>query len=93
MIAVLTPNIYDLLVGFVLMISFMTFTICMVSLKSYVDEEKLRQEKSISEVVAAQIPPERVLSDDGLRRVKIAKIAVIVFALSGAYLAFRRHFM
>ena len=58
--------------------SFVTFVFCVASLRSHVDEAKVRDEGNVSSLFRSSIPPERVLTATGLRRVKIAKIALAV---------------
>ena len=87
------PSAFDVIVSFALFISFVTFAFCMATLRSHVDEDKLRSEKSISKVFAGGIPPERVLTDVGLRRAKVGKIAIGVFVVCVAYLVIRKNIM
>jgi hypothetical protein len=76
-----TTSPLDLLIGWVLMLSFLTFGFCMATLRSHVDEEKVRKEADISSLFREPIPPERVLTAVGLRRAKIAKVAMGLFAV------------
>ncbi len=74
--------LFEFVVGWGFFLSFLTFVFCLATLHSHVDEAKLRQEKSASSVARSAIPPERVLTATGLRRVRTAKIAlgcIVVF--------------
>jgi Na+/melibiose symporter-like transporter len=66
---------FDILLGTVIVVSFVAFAFCVASLRRHVDEEKASREG----IGACQIPPERVLTATGLRRVRIAKITLGIF--------------
>jgi len=71
-------SLFDLVLGWLALIAFFTVTFCIATLRSHVDETKIRKEENISAVFRASIPPEHVLTDAGRRRVKMAKIAIAI---------------
>ena len=83
----------DLVLGFAVFLSFITFAFCLSSLRNHVDEGKLRDEKSVSGIMAAQIPPERVLTEAGLRRAQIGKVALVVSMFLIAVILVRKNFL
>jgi hypothetical protein len=84
-------NPFDLLVGFIVFLSFVSVTFCVVSLRNHVDESEIRKEESVARVfrIAPLFLPERVLTATGRKRAKFAKTAVIVLAVSVAILVIR----
>ena len=70
------PSAADLVLGFALLISFIAASHLTSSLFSFTDENK--REAPLSRGVP---PPEHVLTDEGKRRAKQAKIAWAVFGL------------
>jgi hypothetical protein len=73
----------------IVIVSFLTVGFCVASLRSHIDEEKIRKEASISSLFRVSIPPEHVLTPAGKRRVKIAKIAIGVLAVTVAIFILR----
>ena len=70
--------LFDFILGWASFLSFGGFIFCVASLRSYVDEEKVRKEENISSLFKGSLPPERVLTDIGKKRAKNAKILLIV---------------
>ena len=63
----------------------------MATLKGCIDEEKIRKEENIALLFKLQFPPTRILTKEGLIKVKIAKICIsflVLFALYLIYLKF-----
>jgi hypothetical protein len=58
-----------------------TLIFCVATLKWHVDESKIRAEDNISGLFRSPIPPERVLTSTGLRRVKLAKFSLGVIGI------------
>ncbi len=83
-------NGFDLFMGFMLEIAFITFAFCAATLRNCIDEEKIRQETNIAKLFKVGIPPERVLTKAGRTRVKIAKISIISFVICVLYLVIRK---
>lgn len=75
--------------GWAVFLSFLTLAFCIATLRSHVDETKIRKEESVSKIFRSAIPPEHVLTGVGLRRVKIAKISIAVFFVSLAAIVIR----
>jgi len=78
---------------FVFFISFLCLTGCALSLRYLVDEAKLRAEKNISKIVASVLPPERVLSNLGMKVAFGAKLflfSAIISFLAAVILAYRQ---
>ena len=67
---------FQAMLGTLLVVSFFFTTLCIASLRNHVDEAKLRAEPSASKIFASQIPPERILTEVGRRRVMMAKIGI-----------------
>ena len=76
MISTISDSPFDLVIGTLIFASFVTAVFLVATLRSHVDERKAREEPSVASIMAAQIPPERILTLVGSRRVKIAKIAI-----------------
>jgi hypothetical protein len=74
---------FDFVTVYGLMASFLTFGFCLSTLRSHIDESKIREEKMISAVYAYQIPPERILNTTGKRRLKMAKVSLFVMVTLG----------
>jgi len=77
-----TSELLGGILGISILAAMITLAFCVASLRSHVDEDKLRAEKNITSIFRSSVPPERVLSASGLRRVKIAKFAVGVIGIS-----------
>ena len=71
-------NLFDALLGWASFLTFGAFIFCLATLRSYVDEEKVRKEEKIASLFKGPLPPEHVLTDVGKRRVKLAKIFLVV---------------
>ena len=71
-----TATLFEIITGMVVFVSFLTAAICIASLRSHLDEAKVRKEESISSLLRLPIPPEHVLTAAGSRRVKIAKVSI-----------------
>jgi hypothetical protein len=85
------PPLFVVILGFINIVTFIGFAFCFASLRSDVDDEKLRAEPNIAKVFAAGIPPERLLTKKGKRKIKICKVALIVWALETAVLVVYSH--
>jgi hypothetical protein len=86
-------SVIDMILGSAVFLSFVAFAIGLSSLRRCVVEEKLRPQENLSGIMAAPIPPERVLTDAGLRRIKIAKNALAVCMVCVAVIVVRRNFL
>jgi len=82
-------SVFEAISGTIVLISFLAFGFLVASLRSHVDEEKIRKEESVSSIFRSPIPPEHVLTATGKRRVKMAKIALAVFAVTAAVIVVR----
>ena len=67
--------------GWAGLLSLIAFGYCMATLRSYVDEEKVRREKKIGSLFQQSLPPERILTDIGKRRAKCAKMSLVMGVL------------
>jgi hypothetical protein len=85
------PPLFGAILGFICIVTFIVFGFCFASLRSHVDDEKLRAEPNIAKVFAAGIPPERLLTKKGRLKIKICKVALIVWALEAAALVVYSH--
>jgi hypothetical protein len=83
--------VFEFITGWAVFFSFLTLAFCIATLRSHVDETKIRKEESVSKVFSSAIPPEHVLTEVGLRRVKIAKFAVAVLFVSLVAIGIRMH--
>ncbi len=70
--------LFEAVSGMLVFISLLTAAFCIASLRSHVDEAKIRKEENLSSLFRFPIPPEHVLTPVGARRVKIAKVAIAV---------------
>ncbi len=77
-----SDDLFLAVISFLLVAAFFTLAFCVATLKWHVDEKKIREEESISSLFQSPIPPERVLTSVGLRRVKLAKISLGVIGVS-----------
>lgn len=84
-------SLFEAVSGTILFLSFLIAVFCIASLRSHVDESKLRQEKNISALFKSPIPPEHILTPVGLGRVKAAKIAIAVGVVTLAVIILRVH--
>lgn len=84
---------FDIVLGTLVFASFAIFAFLVATLRSHVDERKAREEASVASIMAAQIPPERVLTLAGRRRVKIAKIAIGVCVTCVAVIVVRKQIL
>ena len=73
---------FEFVTGWAVFLSLLTVMFCVATLRSHIDEAKIRKEESISSLFRSPVPPEHILTNTGKRRVKIAKIAIGVFVLS-----------
>lgn len=71
-------TLLDALLGWAIFLTFGAFIFCLTTLRSYVDEEKVRNEEKIASLFKHPLPPERVLTEVGKRRAKFAKILLVV---------------
>jgi hypothetical protein len=81
--------LFDFVTGWAIFLSFLTVIFCVATLRSHIDEAKIREEESISAFFRSPIPPEHILTPVGKRRVKIAKIGIGVFVVSAAAIVVR----
>ena len=81
--------LFEFITGWVVFISFVTVMFCVATLRSHIDEAKIREEKSIASLFRSSLPPERILTEVGKRRVKTAKIALCVCAVTVATIIVR----
>jgi hypothetical protein len=82
-------SLLDAIAGLVVLASFMTAVFCVATLRLHVDEEKIRREESIAAILRSPVPPEHILTSQGRRRAKIAKIALGVLVLTVAAIVVR----
>lgn len=80
---------FEFIAGWTTFISAATFFFCLSTLRSHVDESQVRKEKNISSLFKEPIPPERILTATGKRRVKTAKIAITICMLTIAIIVTR----
>ena len=73
--------------------SFLTAILKIATIRRHVDEEKIRKEPLIAPVIGSLIPPERLLTQQGLRNLKTAKIALVVWAVTIAVVITRLQFV
>jgi len=86
-------ELIEFLSVWVLVGSFITLGFCIASLRSHIDEEKLRAEEKISPIFSSPLVPEHLLTTTGLRRLKTAKIAGVVLGISLVVDIVFRHFL
>ena len=70
------------LLGWICIISMIYLCFCTSSIRKCIDEEKIRQEKDIANIYKSLIPPERVLTELGLKKLNTAKITLLVMLSS-----------
>lgn len=75
-------DFFTLTTSTVIVLSFIVGVAAIATLRRHVDEEKIRSQPSVSAVFRARIPPENVLTEAGRRNVKIAKIALTIWAIT-----------
>lgn len=71
-------SMLEVVIGMIAVVSFVTGILCIASLRAHVDETKIRKEESISALFRSPLPPDHVLTHAGVRRVRIAKVAIAV---------------
>lgn len=81
-----SASLFEAVTGLLVFVPFLTAAFCIVSLRSHVDEAKIRKEDSISSMFRSTIPPEHVLTAAGVHRVKIAKVSIAVCFVTVAVL-------
>ncbi len=74
--------VFEVVAGTVVFLSFVTFALLLSTLRSYVDEEKLREESSVSQSFHSILPPEHLLTAAGKSRAKLAKIMLGILVVS-----------
>jgi len=83
----------DAILSMVAIISFIAFGLLMASLRSHVDEEKVRNEERVSNLFRSPLLPERILTATGRQRVKAAKVALGVFVIAVATIVMRNQIL
>jgi hypothetical protein len=86
-------SVFEAISGMIVFVSFIAFGSLMATLRSHVDEAKIRKEESVSRVFRSPIPPEHVLTATGRQRVKAAKIALGVFMITVAIIVVRNQIL
>jgi hypothetical protein len=81
--------LFDFVTGWAVFLSLLTVMFCVATLRSHIDEAKIRKEESISTLFRSSIPPEHILTAVGKRRVKMAKIAIGVLVVSATAIIVR----
>ena len=84
---------FEAITGTIVFVSFLSLGFLVASLRSHIDEEKIRKEESIASMFRSPIPPEHVLTATGKRRVKSAKIALGVLVATVAIIVVRNQIL
>ncbi|HUG12847.1 MAG TPA: hypothetical protein VMM36_17655, partial [Opitutaceae bacterium] len=58
----------DFVTGWAVFLSMLTVMFCLATLRSHIDEAKIREEESVSKLFRSAVPPERILTAVGKRR-------------------------
>jgi hypothetical protein len=70
-------NLLIAILGWAGLLSLIAFAFCIATLRSHVDEEKVRREEQIATLFQQSLPPERILTAAGKRRAKCAKMFLV----------------
>ncbi|OIR01854.1 hypothetical protein GALL_161560 [mine drainage metagenome] len=82
-------SLFEAVSGTIVFVSFVVFVFMVATLRNCVDEEKIRKEENVSSLFQSPIPPERILTAVGKRRMKAAKIALAIFCTTTAAIIIR----